>query len=107
MPIQPPTSPLTDGVVTLRLRRPEDVDAVAEASHDPDTRRWLDDEPMDDTARAGSWAFNDLGLTEILLEADEANKASIRVAEKCRFTQTTTSTAPDGRTKRVFARSSS
>jgi len=31
------------------------------------------------------WAFDDLGLTRLLLEADEANVASLRVAEKCQF----------------------
>jgi RimJ/RimL family protein N-acetyltransferase len=28
------------------MRRDEDVPSIAEASHDPETRRWLDDEPL-------------------------------------------------------------
>jgi RimJ/RimL family protein N-acetyltransferase len=28
------------------MRREDDVPSIAEASHDPDTRRWLDDEPL-------------------------------------------------------------
>ena len=31
------------------------------------------------------WAFRDLGLTQLLFETDEANAASLRVAEKCQF----------------------
>jgi RimJ/RimL family protein N-acetyltransferase len=31
------------------------------------------------------WAIGDLGLRQLLLEANEANVASVRVAEKCRF----------------------
>jgi RimJ/RimL family protein N-acetyltransferase len=149
-PVEPPAAPLTDGVVTVRLRRVSDVDAIAAASRDPDTRRWLDDEPMDDEARRTSvarveqawasgraaplviadaesdepiglvnvqfhddevatvaysvfperrgrgiapratrlvaeWALSDLGLRQLLLEADQANAASVRVAEKCGF----------------------
>jgi RimJ/RimL family protein N-acetyltransferase len=38
--------PLTDGEIVLRLRRAEDVPLIAEASHDPETRRRLDDEPL-------------------------------------------------------------
>ena len=30
----------------LRLRRAQDVPAIARASHAPETRRWLDDPPM-------------------------------------------------------------
>ena len=53
-PIEPPDGPLADGVVAVRLRRAADVAAVAAAGHDPLTRRWLDDEPMDDEARRTS-----------------------------------------------------
>ena len=42
----PPDPPLTDGEIVLRPRRAEDVPLIAEASHDPETRRWLDDEPL-------------------------------------------------------------
>jgi RimJ/RimL family protein N-acetyltransferase len=117
---------------------------------DPETRRWLDDPPMDAEARAASmarvaeafrtgrsaplviagsatdepiglinvqfrddcvatiaysvfpphrgqgvapravrlaagWAFSDLGLSELLLEIDPGNFASVRVAQKCGF----------------------
>jgi len=175
MPIVPPASPLTDGIVTLRPRREEDLDAIALASHDPQTQRWLDDPPMamDEQARAAAlsraeeawrsgraapltiadaatdqaigminlqfrgadvaalaysvfpahrgqgiapravrlvadWAFGDLGLAKLLLESDEANAASKRVAEKCGFQPigTTSQAGPDGveRTRIVFSR---
>ncbi len=55
-PAEPPATPLTDGVVAVRPRRAADVDAIAEAGHDPGTRRWLDDPPMDARARATSMA---------------------------------------------------
>jgi RimJ/RimL family protein N-acetyltransferase len=42
----PPPEPLTDGEIVLRLRRPEDVPLIAEASRDPETQRRLEDEPM-------------------------------------------------------------
>jgi RimJ/RimL family protein N-acetyltransferase len=38
--------PLTDGEIVLRPRRAEDVPLIAEASHDPETRRRLEDEPL-------------------------------------------------------------
>ncbi|MGA8112676.1 MAG: GNAT family protein [Actinocatenispora sp.] len=172
-PIEAPAAPLSDGIVALRRRRPADLDAIAAASHDPLTRRWLNDAPMDETARATSldrveqawlsgqaapltiadadtdeaigmvnlqfrddevatvaysvfparrgqgvapravhlvahWALTDLGVTQLLLEADEGNAASIRVAEKCRFQPSgrRTEQDPDGepRTTLVFAR---
>jgi RimJ/RimL family protein N-acetyltransferase len=154
--IQPPAAPLTDGAVCLRYRRAADLGAIRAASHDPETRRWLDDPPMDDEAEAASmarvaeafqtgrsaplviadagtgqpvglinvqfrddrtatiaysvfaahrgqgvapravrlavgWAFADLGLSELRLEIDPGNLASVRVAQKCGF-------APAGRT---------
>lgn len=149
-PISPPSVPLSDGAVVLRLRRVSDLDAISAASYDPETRRWLDDTPMDEAARSSSmtrveeawrsgqaaplvvadagtdapvgiinlqfqdddvatiaysvfptsrgqgiapravrllteWALGDLGVTRLLLEANEANTASLRVAEKCQF----------------------
>ncbi|MEU2610311.1 GNAT family N-acetyltransferase [Micromonospora sp. NPDC007271] len=149
-PIEPPAAPLTDGAVTLRPRRESDLDAIAAASRDPEIRRWLDDEPMDEQARRTSlaraeeawrsgtaapltiadavtdepvglinlqfrgdaeasvaygvfpqrrgrgvapravrllagWALADLALEQVILETDERNIASIRVAEKCGF----------------------
>ena len=148
--IMPPAAPLTDGTFCLRYRRASDLDAICAASHDPETRRWLDDPPMDAEARAASmarvaeawrtgrsaplviadsvtdqpvglinvqfrdddvatiaysvfpgrrgqgvapravrlavdWAFSDLGVSELLLEIDPGNLASVRVARKCGF----------------------
>jgi RimJ/RimL family protein N-acetyltransferase len=40
----------------LRLRRAEDVPAIAAASHDSETQRWLEDEPMTPEREAGSLA---------------------------------------------------
>jgi RimJ/RimL family protein N-acetyltransferase len=145
-----PDGSLSDGTVSLRFRRASDLDAIAVASYDHDTRRWLTDPPMDEEARAASmarvaeafatggsaplmiadhrtsepiglinlqfrddhvatiaysvfpahrgkgvapravrlmaeWAFCRLGLTELLLEIDQENVASVRVAEKCGF----------------------
>ncbi|MCY0947357.1 GNAT family N-acetyltransferase [Streptomyces antarcticus] len=173
LPVPPPTSVLSDGVVVVRLRRASDLDAIAEASHDPETRRWLDDTPMDGEARGASmarveeawrsgraaplvvadavtdapvgivnlqfrgddvatvaysvfpasrgrgvapravgllsgWALGELGLERLLIEVDEANAASLRVAVKCRFERVAARTGPDAeggrRTTVVFAR---
>ncbi len=55
-----------------------------------------------------SWAFRDIGLTSLLLEIDEANDASLKVAEKCQFgpVDTRTELASNGarHTTLVFAR---
>jgi RimJ/RimL family protein N-acetyltransferase len=173
-PIVPPATPLTDGSVVVRPRREDDLDAIAAASGDPETLRWLDDPPMDAEARrtgmsrveeawgsgraapltiadaatdravgvinlqfraedvaavaysvfpacrghgiapravllVGDWAFRDLGVTQLILETDEVNEASIRVAEKCGFHPIDTKLEPrsDGvaRTTIVFSRS--
>jgi hypothetical protein len=53
-PLDPPRTPLSDGVVVLRLRRAADLDVIAAASEDAKTRRWLDDRPMDEAARRSS-----------------------------------------------------
>lgn len=54
------------------------------------------------------WAFRDLGLTQLVLDTDEANAASIRVAEKCQFqrigSRTQSNSAGDQHTTLVFAR---
>jgi RimJ/RimL family protein N-acetyltransferase len=42
----PPEPPLTDGEIVLRLRREQDVAAIARASRDPETQRRLDDGPI-------------------------------------------------------------
>lgn len=46
----PDPPPLSDGVVSLRRRRTTDVRSQAEAAHDPETARWLDDTPPDPDA---------------------------------------------------------
>lgn len=169
-PVEPPPAPLTDGTVTVRPRREADMEAIAAASRDAETRRWLEDGPMDAEARrtgvargeaawrsgraapsviadaatdepvgmvnlqfrsddvasvaysvfpahrgrgiapravrlVTTWAFRDLALTRLLLEADEANAASLRVAEKCGFRRlgTRTSPSPDGTAPRPTA----
>ena len=156
-PRYPPDPPLSDGVVALRRRTASDLDAIAAASSDIESRRWLDDRPMDDDGRRTSlrrveeawqsgraaplmiadaatdepvglvnlqfrdddvatiaysvfpgnrgrgiapravrlltgWAFADLKMRQLLLEADEENAASVRVAEKCRFERLSTRT---------------
>jgi RimJ/RimL family protein N-acetyltransferase len=171
-PIEPPSGPLTDGVVTVRLRRESDLDAIMAASHDPESLRWLTDPPMNDETRQTSlarvaeawetgtaapmmiaaagtdepvgivnlqfrdddvaaiaysvfpahrgqgiapravevvsaWALGELGLTQLLLEADEGNAASLRVAEKCGFERIGTRTEETGEKMAVFARSAS
>jgi RimJ/RimL family protein N-acetyltransferase len=172
-PVPPLRRPLTDGVVTVRQRRAADVAAIAAASHDPQTLRWLVDPAMDAEAsrtsmsrveeawRSGraapltisdagtdeavgiinvqfsddtqasvaysvfpahrgqgiapravrlvtGWALRDLGVAQVLLEADEENAASLRVAEKCRFQRVgSRSEKPaegPGRTVVIFAR---
>src|SRR5690348_11027418 len=45
--LTPPESPVSDGEIVLRLRRETDVAAIARASHDPETRRRMNDEPLD------------------------------------------------------------
>ncbi|MGN6798817.1 MAG: GNAT family N-acetyltransferase [Gaiellaceae bacterium] len=37
---------MTDGKVVLRLRDPKDHPLIRAASHDPETQRWLDNEPI-------------------------------------------------------------
>lgn len=44
--LTPPDPPPTDGVIVLRLQRQTDVPAIAEATHDPETQRRLEDTPM-------------------------------------------------------------
>ncbi|MFI0976429.1 GNAT family N-acetyltransferase [Streptomyces sp. NPDC021093] len=53
-PIEPLSEPLADGVVAVRFRRESDLHAIGAASHDSETRRWLDDTPMDEAARSTS-----------------------------------------------------
>lgn len=77
----PPDPPLTDGEIALRMRRAEDVPSIAKASHDPETRRWLDDEPLtaerqrDSVARAEeSWRT---GKSAPFVIADAATDAPL------------------------------
>jgi len=56
MVLTPPDAPLTDGTIVLRLREPKDQERIAAASHDPESLRWLDDEPIPLT---GTPAFRD------------------------------------------------
>jgi len=51
-----------------------------------------------------SWAIRDLGVAQVLLEADEANASSVRVAEKCGFQQidTRSETGPNGQTRTMI-----
>ena len=45
-PLVPPEPPLSDGEIVLRTRQEGDLDAIAQASHDPETKRRLDDPPL-------------------------------------------------------------
>jgi RimJ/RimL family protein N-acetyltransferase len=37
---------MSDGVIVLRPSEERDVPSIADASHDPEARQWLDDEPL-------------------------------------------------------------
>jgi RimJ/RimL family protein N-acetyltransferase len=50
----PPDPPLTDGEIVLRMRQVDDVPLIAAASHDPETQRRLDDEPLTPDRQRGS-----------------------------------------------------
>jgi RimJ/RimL family protein N-acetyltransferase len=41
-----PPAPMSDGVIVLRRSEERDVPSIADASGDPETRKWLDDEPL-------------------------------------------------------------
>lgn len=56
----PPEPPLSDGEIVLRSRREGDVESIARASHDPETRRRLDDEPLGPESRRDSVARAEL-----------------------------------------------
>jgi len=47
----PPEPPLTDGEIVLRMRRADDIAAIAEASRDPETQRRLNDGPLSEDAQ--------------------------------------------------------
>ncbi|HEV7203294.1 MAG TPA: GNAT family N-acetyltransferase [Jatrophihabitans sp.] len=81
--IPPPTAPLTDGVIRVRTRRADDIAAVAEASADPMTQRWLGDGPMDVIERRTSLARAEealrSGRSAPLLIADAVTDAPLGV----------------------------
>lgn len=52
--VPPLDGQLDDGTISLRLRRRTDLSAIAEASKDPATRQWLDDEPLTEDELANS-----------------------------------------------------
>lgn len=54
--LDPPKPPLTDGQIVLRIRREDDVAAIARASRDPETQRRLDDPPLSPERRRESVA---------------------------------------------------
>ena len=165
----PPDKPLTDGVVTVRMRHDADLPFIAAGRENPEAARWLDSAPSGRTppttpeaiielwrggevgplmiadaatdeaaglinlqfrapgdtsiayhvfpawrghgfaARAldlvAEWAFSHLGLHQLVLEIDEGNVASIRVAERAGFVRSVATT--DGEPpKAVFVRES-
>ncbi|HEV2592253.1 MAG TPA: GNAT family protein [Gaiellaceae bacterium] len=54
--LTPPDPPPTDGEIVLRVQRETDVATIAEATHDPETQRRLDDVPMTPGRQRGSVA---------------------------------------------------
>jgi RimJ/RimL family protein N-acetyltransferase len=54
MGLKPPDPPPTDGVIVLRLQQETDVAAIAQATHDPETQRRLEDAPMTPERSTGS-----------------------------------------------------
>ena len=60
--------------------------AIAQASHDPETQRRPDDEPLTDALRlAAIWGLRELGFARVAAEAAADNYASIRAMEKAGF----------------------
>ena len=74
-PLLPPLQPPSDGTLVLRLRRPDDVPAIAQASHDSETLRWLEDEPVapeqarDSVARAAEQWRSGRGAPFVIADA--------------------------------------
>jgi RimJ/RimL family protein N-acetyltransferase len=74
-PLLPPRQPPSDGTLVLRLRRPDDVPAIAQASHDSETLRWLEDEPVapeqasDSVARAAEQWRRGRGAPFVIADA--------------------------------------
>ncbi len=78
------------GIINLQFRS-DDVAAVAYSVF-PD-RRGSGIAPRA-VELVANWGFRELGLVQLLLEADEGNVASRRVAEKCGFRQLDRRTEP-------------
>ena len=54
--LTPPEPPLTDGEIVLRTRQPDDLAAIVDASHDPETLRRLNDAPLNPESQRESIA---------------------------------------------------
>jgi RimJ/RimL family protein N-acetyltransferase len=78
--IAPPHEPLSDGVIEVRMRQASDLDAIAEASYDAATMRWLGDPPLDASRRATSLdrveeAFRSGGAAPLVIAEAPTGKA--------------------------------
>jgi RimJ/RimL family protein N-acetyltransferase len=78
------------GLVNLQFRT-DDVASIAYTVFPAHRRRGIAPRAV---RLVTAWAFRDLALTRLLLEADTANTASLRVAEKCGFRRLGTRTSP-------------
>ena len=52
--MRPRRPAVTDGRIALRLREANDQVAIVAASHDPETQRWLEDDPIPPSAPGSS-----------------------------------------------------
>jgi RimJ/RimL family protein N-acetyltransferase len=88
------------GIVNLQFRDDE-VAAIAYSVFPANRGQGIAPRAVQVVSR---WALAELGLSRLILEADEGNAASIRVAEKCGFERTGTRVEEGGETLVVFAR---
>ena len=72
--ITPPSKPLSDGVVSLRLWRPDDAGAVTAACQDPEYPRWTHIPAPYSEADANEWLA---GRAECWAQGTEANFAVV------------------------------
>ena len=72
--ITPPSKPLSDGVVSMRVWRPDDAVAVTAACQDPEISRWTHIPAPYDEADAREWLG---GRTECWEQGREANFAVV------------------------------